>query len=255
MKTHISGSVMPVLEILLEPGDTLLAETGELAWKTPNVTLRTTTAAANAGGFFGALGRAFAGGGVFMTEYGTDHQQGIVAFAAKVPGHIVEHAISPGASYMVHRHGFLCGTAGVSLAAGITQSIGTGLFGGNGFVMQKISGQGKAWLELGGEIVTKTLQPGQTLDVHPGHVGMFDASMGYELTTIPGIRNKIFGGDGIFLLRLTGPGMVWLQTMPVPTLAHALTPYLPTGTAVETTTTSSATGAVVGQIVGSLFKD
>lgn len=251
MKSRITASVMPVLEILLEPGDTLLAETGELSWKTPNVTLRTTTATGASGGFLGAIGRAFGGGGLFMTEYATDQSQGIVAFAAKVPGHIIEHSIAPGAAYMVHRHGFLCATSGVSLTAAISQSIGTGLFSGNGFVMQKIAGQGKAWVELGGEIVTKTLEPGQVLDVHPGHVGMFDANMGYEITTVPGIRNKIFGGDGIFLVRLTGPGTVWLQTMPIPNLAQAITAYLPTAPVAQTTTT----GAVVGQIVGNLFKD
>lgn len=257
MRASITGSTMPVLEMQIAPGERLLAETGELSWKSGNVQLRTTTAAAGSSGFFGAIGRALSGGGVFMTEYTTDNQMGVVAFAAKIPGHIVEHQIAPGSEYLVHRHGFLCCTDGVTLSAGFQQSLGTGLFGGNGFIMQKVSGQGTAWFELGGEVVPVTLAPGQVIDVHPGHVGMFDSNMRYEITTVPGIKNKIFGGDGIFLVRLTGPGNVWLQTLTLPNLAHALGPYIGGGEkpGANTSVGGLAAAGLAGSLVSKLFEE
>ncbi len=257
MRASITGSTMPVLEIQLAPGERLLAETGELSWKSGNIQLRTITSAAGSTGIFGAIGRALSGGGFFMTEYSTDFQMGVVAFCAKIPGHIFEHQIAPGMEYLVHKHGFLCCTDGVTLGTGFTQSLGVGLFGGNGFVMQKVSGQGTAWFELGGEIVPVTLAPGQVIDVHPGHLGMFDANMRHEITTIPGIRNKIFGGDGIFLIRLTGPGNVWLQTLTLPNLAHVLGPYLPGGEKQSDGTSLGglAAAGVAGSLVSRLFEE
>jgi len=135
--------------------------------------------------------------------------------------------VAAGRSYMIHRHGFLCGTSGIELGAGFQQSLGAGVFGGNGFILQKMSGAGSAWIELGGEIVTYDLAQGETLRVHPGHVGMFEDTVNFEITRIKGIANMLFGGDGIFLAALTGPGRIWLQTLTVSNLAHAIVPFLP----------------------------
>lgn len=227
MESTISGSVLPVLQITLAPREMLIAESGELSWKTPNVMLRTTTATGGSTGLFGAIGRALSGGGLFMTEYTAEGGPGQVAFSCKIPGAILEERIVPGRGFLVHRHGFLCSTQGVTLATAFQRKLGSGIFGGNGFIMQKIEGEGTAWVELGGEVVTKELKAGEVLDVHPGHVGMLEDSVGFDITTIPGVRNKLFGGDGFFLARLTGPGRVWLQTLTVPHLAHAIEPYLP----------------------------
>jgi len=227
MDSKISGTVLPVLEITLQPTDVLIAESGELAWKTPNVTLHTTTATAGTTSLWGAIGRALSGGGLFMTEYRAENGPGQVAFAAKVPGAILEEKVAAGRGYLVHRHGYLCGTGRVTLTTAFQQKLGSGIFGGNGFMMQKVGGEGTAWVELGGEVVTKDLRAGEVLDVHPGHVGMLEESVSFDITTIPGVRNKLFGGDGFFLARLTGPGRVWLQTLTVPHLAHAIEPYLP----------------------------
>jgi len=128
---------------------------------------------------------------------------------------------------MIHRHGFLCGTPGIELGAGFQQSLGAGVFGGAGFILQKMAGSGSAWIELGGEIVTYDLAQGETLRVHPGHVGMFEDTVDFEITRIKGIANMLFGGDGIFLAALTGPGRIWLQTLTVSNLAHAIGPFLP----------------------------
>ncbi|QIS10308.1 TIGR00266 family protein [Nocardia arthritidis] len=226
MDSRIIGGVMPVLEITLDPGDRLNAEAGQLSWMTESIRLHTSTKGASSS-LFGAVRRAASGGGLFMTEYTAAKMPGRVAFAAKLPGHIVPVALQPGGEYLVHRHGFLCATADVRLALSFQRRLGAGIFGGAGFTLQKLSGSGNAWIELSGEIVPYTLAPGETLRVHPGHIGMFDASVDFDITIIRGVRNILFGGDGLFLAQLTGPGRVWLQSMTISNLAHALTPYLP----------------------------
>ena len=122
----------------------------------------------------------------------------------------------------------MCSTPGVQFSIGFQQRLGAGIFGGTGFRMQRLAGQGHAWVELHGEVVMYDLQPGNTLRVHPGHVGMYQESVQFNITTIPGIKNAFFGGDGIFLAALTGPGRVWLQSMTMQHLAHAIQEYLPT---------------------------
>jgi uncharacterized protein (AIM24 family) len=139
----------------------------------------------------------------------------------------------------------------VELNVGFQQSLGAGIFGGDGFLLQKVSGTGHAWIELDGEVVTYDLKPGETLRVHPGHVGMFQESVSFQITRVPGIKNMLFGGDGIFLAALTGPGRVWLQSLPLSNLAHALQPYLPrTAERVE----DAGAGAVIGSVIRGLTK-
>jgi uncharacterized protein (AIM24 family) len=152
---------------------------------------------------------------------------------------------------MVHRHGFLCATPQVTISVGFQQSLGAGIFGGSGFMLQRIGGQGTAWLELSGELIQKNLGPGETLLVHPGHVGAFQASMGFQITMVPGIKNMIFGGDGIFLAVLQGPGAVWLQTLPISRLAHQIYEYLPHNEGQNPR--SAVGGALLGGIVGSIL--
>jgi len=252
MQSKIEGTTLPVLNIRLEPGERLFAETGELSWKTPNVTLRTTTSGAGQSGFFGAVSRALAGGGLFMTEFSAQGASGLIAFAAKVPGQILEHDLESGRGYMVHRHGYMASTEGVTLELGLQRKLGAGIFGGDGFRLQRLSGQGRFWTMLGGEIVTYDLGPGEQIDVHPGHVGMFEERVGFDITMLPGIRNKLFGGDGFFMARLTGPGRVWLQTLTMPNLAHALAPYLG-GEAVTATAEAGGLGAAAS-FIGRAFE-
>lgn len=131
-----------------------------------------------------------------------------------------------GHSYLVHRHGWLCGTSGITPSIALQQSFRGGLYGGDGFILQKLEGTGRAWVELSGELTSYELPPGQTLIVHPGHVGMFQGTVSFQITRIPGIANMFFGGDGFHLVALTGPGRVWLQSMPLAILAHSLSEYL-----------------------------
>lgn len=226
MQHSITGSTMPVLQITLQPGEKIISEPGEFSWMTDNMRLHTTTATGGASGLFGALSRAISGGGLFMTEYSPSGGPGLVAFAAKIPGTIHHVQVPAGHAYMIHNHGFLCATEGVNLTTGFQRQLGAGLFGGNGFIMQKLTGPCDAFVELGGETIMYDLQPGQTIQVHPGHVGMFQDTVNFEMTLMRGIRNTLFGGDGFFIAHLTGPGKVWLQSMTVANLAHALSPYL-----------------------------
>jgi uncharacterized protein (TIGR00266 family) len=252
MKHSIAGTTMPVLQIGLDPGEVIIAEPGEFAWMSDNMRLNTTTQTAGARGFFGAIGRALSGGGLFMTEYAPVGGPGLIAFAAKVPGTIHHLVVPPGHSYMIHKHGFLCGTQGVNLSIGFQQGLGSGLFGGNGFVMQRLAGPCEAFVELGGESVVYELRPGESLQVHPGHVGMFQDSVNFDIVFMRGIRNALFGADGLFIARLTGPGKVWLQSMTVPNLAHAIAPYLGGEQAVATAQTVGAVG-LGGSILGDIF--
>jgi len=252
MKAKISGTTMPVLEISLEGNDRIVAEPGEFSWMTASVQMRTTAFTAGAQGVWGALRRAVSGGGLFMTEYSVKGAPGMIAFAAKVPGSILQLDVAAGKTYLVHRHGFLCATEGIKLTTGFQRSLGAGIFGGNGFVMQKLDGPCTAWVELGGEAMVYDLAPGETLQVHPGHVGMIEGSVNFDVALMRGFANAVFGGDGLFVARLTGPGRVWLQTLTVPGLAHALSPYIGGSGAGEAAEVGAA--GVAGAMLRGIFK-
>lgn len=247
MRNQIVGTTMPVLEFILDPNDTIISEAGQLSWMGSSIQMTTHTQFGGGGGIWGAIKRVAGGGTLFMTEYRAVGAPGELAFATKLPGHIVPIEVGAGREYMIHRHGFICSTPQVQIGVGFQQSLGAGIFGGSGFVLQHVSGQGAAWLELSGELVIKDLQPGQLLRVHPGHVGAFQTSVSFEITTVPGIKNMIFGGDGIFLAALTGPGRVWLQTLPIAKLAHELMEYMPVQS------DKAAQAGLVGGIVGSIL--
>ncbi len=250
MQSNIIGTTMPVLEFVLEPNDAIISESGELSWMGASIQMTTHTQMAGGGGFFGAIRRVAGGGSLFMTEYRAYGAAGELAFATKVPGHILPVPVGNGYEYFVHRHGFLCATPEVQIGVGFQQSLGAGIFGGDGFRLQHINGSGTAWIELSGEVITKDLRAGEMLRVHPGHVGAFQTSVNFQISRIPGISNMIFGGDGIFLAALTGPGRVWLQSLPISKLAHALREYLPSSG--EQRAEAGVVGGIVGSILGGM---
>ncbi len=252
MQTRILGTTMPVLEVLLDPNESVFSESGELSWMSASVQMTTHTQAGGGGGLFGVLKRVSGGGSIFMTEYRAIQYQGSVSFATRVPGHIVPVELGQGPEYMVHRHGFLCATPQVTISVGFQQSLGAGIFGGDGFLLQKVGGVGTAWIELSGELIQKNLAPGEVLFVHPGHVGAFQSTVGFQITTVPGIKNMIFGGDGIFLAQMVGPGTVWLQTLPISRLAHQIYEYLPHPEMAAATPATAGAG-ILGGIVGGML--
>jgi len=215
--------------------------------------MATHTQMGGGGGLFGVIKRVAGGGSIFMTEYRAYQVPGAVSFATKVPGHIVPVQLGQGPEYFVHRHGFLCATPQVAISVGFQQSLGAGIFGGDGFLLQRIGGYGTAWLELSGELIQKDLQPGEVLRVHPGHVGAFHSTVNFQITMVPGIKNMIFGGDGLFLAELAGPGTVWLQTLPISRLAHQISEYLPHGDSRASTPAAAIGGGLLGGIVGSIL--
>ena len=224
---RVLGTTMPVLEVQLASGQSVISQGGEMSWMSPTIQMTTQTSGAGGSGVLGVLKRAVAGGTIFMSQYTAQGDKGTVAFATKLPGRIMPIHVDPQHEYMVSRHGYLASTDGVTLNIGFQQKLGVGIFSGNGFILQRIAGSGTAWVELSGELVTYELAAGEVILVHPGHIGLFEASVTLEIQMVKGIKNMLFGADTIFLAKLTGPGKVHLQTMTLPGLAHAITPYIP----------------------------
>jgi uncharacterized protein (TIGR00266 family) len=226
---RIIGTTMPVLEVQLQSGQSVISQGGELSWMSPTIQMTTQTSGAGGSGVLGVLKRAVAGGTIFMSQYTGGGEAGTVAFATKLPGNIMPVKIDTQNEYMVSRHGYLASTDGVTLNLGFQQKLGVGVFSGNGFILQRIAGNGTAWIELSGEIVTYELGAGESMLVHPGHIGLFEAKVALDIQMVKGIKNMFFGAESLFLAKLTGPGKVHLQTMTLPGLAHALQPYIPQG--------------------------
>ncbi|MBU0762484.1 MAG: AIM24 family protein, partial [Candidatus Altiarchaeota archaeon] len=170
--------------------------------------------------------RKLSGESIFMTTYKAKGDARIT-FASEYIGKIVELNLQEGNSVICQKDAFMCAQEGVKLEMHMQKKIGAGLFGGEGFILQKVTGPGVAFLELGGEIVEKNLKQGEKLKVDPGYIGAFEPTVEYNIERIKGVKNMVFGGEGIFLATLKGPGKIWLQTMPLPSLADALLKYLP----------------------------
>jgi uncharacterized protein (AIM24 family) len=250
MEETIHGTTMPVLELSLQPGEAVVSEAGQFSWMSDAMQMDTNTGGGMGGkGLMGAVKRAVGGASIMMTTYTATGGAGSVAFAAKVPGHILPIDVAPGNEFMVHRHGFLCATPGTELSVGFQQSFRGGIFGGEGFILQKIAGQGRAFIELQGEVIVYDLQPGQTMRVHPGHAGLFQGSVTFSVVRVPGLMNRYMGADGHHFIVLTGPGRIWLQSMPLPILAGALSHYLGDDShPIETGATAGATAKVLGDL-------
>jgi uncharacterized protein (AIM24 family) len=247
MDAQIKGSTMPILEMLLDPGESLISTHGELSWMSTNMQLTQTTSAGGTKGVMSGLKRMVGGGGLFVTKYEPLGGQGMIAFAAKLPGRIFPIDIAPGQGFLVHRHGWVCGTDGIVPTVGLQQTFRGGLYGQDGFILQKLEGTGRAWIELSGEITTYELAAGQSLLVHPGHVGLFEDRVSFTIQRLKGISNMAFGGDGYHLVNLTGPGNVWLQSLTVPGLAHAVAPYLGGD---DHPAAAAGVGGVLGGMIG-----
>ena len=250
MQANVNGTTMPVLEMVLEPGEAVISTHGDLSWMTSNMQLSQTTSTGSGGGIMAGLKRMAGGGSLFLTRYEPVGGQGMVSFAAKLPGRIFPVDVAPGHGFVVHRHGWLCGTPGVTPSVALQQSFRGGLWGGEGFILQKLEGQGQAWIELSGEIATYELAAGQSLLVHPGHVGLFTDSVTFSVIRLPGIANRFFGADGHHVVSLTGPGQIWLQSMPVPVLAQALSDYIDGR---SDTGRDAAAGGMVGGVLGNVL--
>ena len=222
MKYKIFGNQMPAVTLRLEAGESIFTQSGGMAWMTDGFQMETNMK----GGLGKSLGRLFSGESLFMATY-TAKKQGDITFASSLPGEIHAVEIGGGQEYVMQKGAFLCATPNVHLSAFVT-GVKTGLFGGEGFVLQRLSGQGMAFLELDGAVQEVTLQAGEKLIVDSGNIAYFEAQVGYNAEMVKGFKNILFGGEGLFLTTMTGPGRVWLQTMTASELARRIIPYIPT---------------------------
>ena len=224
MRYDIKGGSFPVVICTLENGEKMITEKGSMAWMTPNMQMET-----HGGGIGKMFSKAFSGESMFQNHYTAKGGPGMIAFTSSFPGNIQVLNITPGHEMIVQKSAFLASEAGVELSIHFQKRLGAGFFGGEGFIMQKLSGNGTAFVEIDGDLIEYNLQPGQKMIVDTGNVAGFEATVQMDIQTVSGAKNVLFGGEGLFNTVLTGPGKIWLQTMPIYSVAGALRPYLPTG--------------------------
>ncbi len=225
MKYEILGDTLPVVVCTLADGESMINEGGSMSWMSPNMHMQTT---AN-GGVGKALGRRLAGERLFQNIYTAQGGQGMIAFASSFPGSIKPFEVGPGQEIIFQKSAFLAGESTVQLSVHFNKKLGAGLFGGEGFILQKVSGSGVVFAEFDGHVVEYDLAAGQQLVVDTGHLAAMDATCAMDIQTVKGVKNVLFGGEGLFLTTITGPGRVWLQTMPLSNVAGVLRRYLPSG--------------------------
>ena len=222
MQYEIKGEPTPVVICHVENGETMITESGSMVWMSPNMEMQTT-----AGGFGKVFGRMFTGENLFQNRYTARGGSGMVAFASSFPGKIVAVQVSPERPVIAQKCAFLAAEEGVDLSVFFQKKIGAGFFGGEGFLLQKLSGRGIAFLEVDGHGEEYFLAPREKLIVDTGNLAYMDATCSVDIQTVKGVKNMLFGGEGIFHTVVTGPGKVVLQTMPMSALAAALAPLLP----------------------------
>lgn len=194
-----------------------------MSWMSPNMKMETTSN----GGIGKAFGRMFAGEAIFQNRYTAMGGNGMIAFASSFPGSILDYQIAPGRELIVQKSGFLAAEAGVELSVFFQKKLGAGFFGGEGFIMQRLSGCGTAFLEFDGHVIEYDLQPGQQIVVDTGYLAAMENTCGIEIQSVPGIKNMVFGGEGLFNTVITGPGRIWLQTMPMSNVAAEILKFMP----------------------------
>lgn len=224
MKYEIYGTTLQTLDITLSQGESVFTESGGMAWMTGDIEMNTNTR----GGLMKGLARSLAGESLFLTTYTCKGPGGLITFTPEAPGSIVPVELAAGQSRICQKDAFMVAEESVELEVHFRRKLGTGLFGGEGFILQKLTGPGTAWVEIAGELRSYTLKPGQTMRVDPGHIAMYEPTVDYDINRVKGVRNIFFGGEGLFLATLTGPGRVWLQSLPLANLASKLAQYIPT---------------------------
>ena len=223
LRYHILGTIQPTLAVDLAQGQRIYSDTGAMSWMSATVQMNTNTG----GGLGSMFKRAVSGATAFILDFTTEGGPGQVAFSADFPGKILPIELDPGQSVVMHKHAFLCAEKSVALDIAFTRRIGAGLLGGEGFVLQKLTGPGIVFAELDGDAVEYHLAPGQVMRIEPGHVAMFESNVTFDITMVKGITNMLLGGEGLFLATLTGPGRIWLHSLTVSKIAHRIAEYLP----------------------------
>lgn len=223
MRYTIEGETLPVVICQLETGESMITERGSMAWMSPNMKMETSSN----GGIGKVFGRMFSGEGLFQNIYTAQGGPGLISFASSFPGSVKAFEIRPGQEMILQKSGFLAAESGVNLSVHFHKKLASGLFGGEGFILQKLSGKGIAFAEFDGHVVEYELGSGQQMVIDSGHLAAMTASCQMDVQMISGVKNVLFGGEGLFNTVITGPGHIWLQTMPISSVAGALIPYIP----------------------------
>ncbi len=224
MNYEIKGGNFPVVICSVEQNETIITEGGGMSWMSPNMKMDTTSN----GGIGKMLGRIVTKESMFQNKYTAQGGPGEIAFASSLPGEIMALEIGPGKEYVCQKSSFLASTQGVNLSVFFQKKVGAGFFGGEGFIMQKLNGNGVAFVEIDGSAIKYNLAAGQQIIVDTGHVVLISSTCRMDVQTVKGVKNVLFGGEGLFNTVVSGPGEVILQTMPVPKLAGAIQPYIVT---------------------------
>lgn len=224
MKYEIKGQNLPVVICELEKNETMITERGSMSWMSPNIKMDTSTN----GGIGKVFGRMFSGESIFQNRYTANGEKGIIAFASSFPGSIRAFEINRQNEVIVQKSGFLASEEGVDLSIHFQKKFGSGFFGGEGFIMQRLSGSGIAFIEIDGTAIEYDLDEGQSMVVDTGYLAAMSSTCSMEIKNVPGVKNMLFGGEGIFNTVITGPGKIILQTLPISTVAGALLPFFPT---------------------------
>ncbi|MFD3155317.1 TIGR00266 family protein [Haloimpatiens sp. FM7330] len=221
MRYEIKGGSLPVVICELNPGETIVSESGAMGWMIGDIEMNTNMK----GGLFGGIGRAFSGESIFLNTFTCKNGLSKISFPSSFPGKIIARKLNDCESIICQKSAFLAGESSVTLSTHFKKKIGSGLFGGEGFILQKVTGPGTVFLEFDGYVEEYTLATSETVKVDTGHIAMFDSSVNFDITMVKGFKNMFFGGEGLFLSTLTGPGKIYLQTMPIHNLAGQLSGY------------------------------
>ncbi len=223
MQYEIHGTLLPTVEIRLSRGESVYTESGGMAWMRGDIEMQTSAR----GGLVAGLGRKLAGESLFMTTYTCRGDEGLVVFTPEAPGQVLDFRLGADQSLICQKDAFMCAEESVKLEMHFRKKLGAGLFGGEGFILQKVTGPGTVFLEIPGEVREYKLGVGETMRVDPGYIALFEPTVSYDITRVKGVANVLFSGEGLFLAKLTGPGQVWLQSMPLANLAGKLAKYMP----------------------------
>ena len=223
MQYEIQCDTLPVVICSLEQGEAMITERGSMAWMSPNMKMDTTSG----GGLGKAFGRMLSGDSIFQNTYTAQNGPGLIAFASSFPGSIQAFTVARGQEYILQKKAFLAAETGVELSVHFQKKAGAGLFGGEGFILQRVAGQGVVFAEFDGHVVEYELAAGQQMVIDSGYLAAMSASCQIDIQAVPGLKNMMLGGEGLFNTVLTGPGHIWLQTMPISSVAGALRPYFP----------------------------
>lgn len=222
MRYEIKGAPFPVVICSLDANETVDCQKGAMAWMSPNMSMQTRT-----GGLGKMFSKAFSGESVFTNTYVAQGGTGEIAFSVNAPGMIIPYQITPGKSLVAQKNSYLASQKGVDMSLFFQKRISSGFFGGEGFIMQRFSGNGLIFLEIDGSVVEYQLMPGQSIIVDTGYLAAMEETCQISVDTVKGVGNALFGGEGLFNTKITGPGHVWLQTMPITSFAAQVARYIP----------------------------